>query len=124
MTGGIFEVEASSVVVDAVLLQMPRVSPICKSTLRNSGEDGIELVLGNEEGVMVMLRNASVVVIETDAIGGLNAQKRSERLRRIEPKDLSEKDGGRFLVPNGNNGVVELNCHGPPGYWRYPLSDR
>ena len=112
MAGGIFEVEAAPVIVDAILLHMSGVSPICESTLCYPGEDGIELLFGNEEGVVVMLRNASIVVVETDAVGGLNAQEWPERLWWIEPKDLSKKGGGRCLVPNRNDGVVELNCHG------------
>jgi hypothetical protein len=112
VTGGILKIEAASVVVDSVLLLVPGVSPISKSTFCDPSEDGVEFFLGDKEGVVMMFWDPSVVVVETDAIGRLEAHERPERLRGIETEDLSKKVGGRLLVLNRDDGVVELNCHG------------
>jgi hypothetical protein len=111
VTGGIFEIEAASVVVDPVLLLVPGVSPIGKPTFCDPSEDGVEFFLGDKEGVVVMFWDPPVVVVEADAIGGLETHERPERLRGIETEDLSKKLGGRVLVLNRDDGVIELNCH-------------
>jgi len=54
VTGGIFKIEAAPVVVDSVLLLVPGVSPIRKSTFCDPGEDGVKFFLGDKEGVVVM----------------------------------------------------------------------
>lgn len=111
VTGRIFEVEAAPVVVDCVHLLVPGVSPIRETALADASEDGVELLLGDQEGVVMTLWSSTVVVVETDAVGRLDAHEGPEALRRIEAEDLGQKCGRRLFVSNRDDGVVELNGH-------------
>jgi hypothetical protein len=99
-------------VVDSVHLPVPGVGPVGKSTLRDPSKDGVELIFGDEESVVMTLSVSAVVVVEADPIGSLEAHEGAERLRWIKAEDLRKKIGGRFLVLDRDDGVVELNCHG------------
>src|ERR1700727_885001 len=64
VTGGILEIEASSVAVDRVLLLVTGVSPIGESAFGHPGEDGVEFILGHEEGIVMKFLWPSVVIVE------------------------------------------------------------
>jgi hypothetical protein len=101
VTGRILKIETASVVVDAVFLLVPGVSPIGKSTFCHSAEDGVKFLFGDKEGVVMMFWGPSVVVVETDAIGGLEAHERPERLRGSRPRISARKLADASLSRTG-----------------------
>ena len=55
MTGGVFEVEASPMVVDDARPGVAGIGPVLQSSIGDPGKDGVEVLLGHEERVVVRL---------------------------------------------------------------------
>src|SRR6478672_5181616 len=84
------------------------------ASLADASVDGVELVLGYQEGVVLradVLVLAHLRVVEADTVVEFYRQKRTELLGAWQAEQLGE-EGGRFLAAfRGDDGVVERDCH-------------
>jgi len=113
---GILEIHAAAavIVVDLAGPAAPRVGPMLHASLTDASVDGVELVLGYQEGVVLradVLALGHLRVVEADTVVEFDRQERTEFLGGWQAEQLGEEVGGFLAVLRGDDGVVERDCH-------------
>src|SRR5687767_6796103 len=116
MTARVLEVHpaAAEVMVDAPFLRAPGIGPVLEPAALDAAEDGVELLLAHEEGVVLHLdfHPVGVEEVERHLVADLDAEERAERLGLGKPEQAREETRGLALVQRMDNRVVELYRHG------------
>src|SRR5580693_8150686 len=105
---------ASTVImIDLARATTPRISPVLDSLLPDTGDDGIEIRLGNQESIVLRLDGSvGVREIERHAVVEFDHFKRAEPNRRPSPQYRGQETGGLAPVRRVHDGVIELSAHG------------
>ena len=109
VAGGVFEVEASSMVIDDVRPGVAGIGPVRQSPIGDPGKDGVEVLLTDEERVVDRLdRSITIGIIQADTVCRLHAQERPKWCRGRSPRMSARKVADATLSCAGM--MVWLSC--------------
>src|SRR5207244_1510917 len=111
---GVLEVDAAAAieVVDRVRLGQGGVGPDVDSAVGEARQRGVEVAIGDEEGVVLRREVVLVVhVVEGDS-ANLYGDERAALVADGKVGDAAEEGGAGLLVAGVDDGVVELDGHG------------
>src|SRR5271170_1875663 len=116
MAGGVGEVDSTTavVVVDLAGPALTGIRPMLQAPRLDFAVDGVELRLGDEEGVVLppdLLPLGDIGEIETDAVLECDNHEVAKRLGAWQAEQFGEKLRGLLFVACRDNGVVETDGH-------------
>ncbi len=113
MSGRIHEVHAPAavVVVDLARLLSVRIGVVRDPRLPDAGEGGVELLVGDEEGVVLhddrLRRDGGEV--QGHPVAGGDRDERAPLGPDLQPQHVGQERGGLPVVPGVDDGVVQLD---------------
>ena len=113
VTVGVGEVEASAAIagVDFARVRVGGIGVVGDACGTDSVEDGIEVVVADEERAMLRMELLGVVVVERDAICHLDRHEVTDLPWWVHAEDRGEKTRRTDLVSAGDDDVVQLDRH-------------
>ena len=110
MAVGVLEIDAAAAVVavDLAGLLLAGVGPVVELAFLQAGEDAVEVLFADQEGV-VLPRDLAIdpVEVERDAVVEFDDQERPEARRLRPPENLGQESCRCLPVAAPDDGVVE-----------------
>jgi hypothetical protein len=98
-------------VVDLHVVLRARAAAVLEAGLLHAAEDGIEVLIRHQEGVVVALEVLAVVEVQREVLVDLHRGEVAEEAGVLQAHDVGYEPSRLLFVLRRDNGVIQVDSH-------------